>query len=44
LTDIGQVMPLPKGESAQLLMVDTDGAERVIDAGAFDHFGQDISG
>jgi thiamine-monophosphate kinase len=44
LTDIGQVMPLPNGESAQLLMVDTDGAERVINAGAFDHFGQGISG
>lgn len=37
LTDIGEVLPHASDRSA-LMMIDTDGAERVVDVGAFDHF------
>lgn len=39
LTDIGEVIPLDADAGPALLMVDTDGSERSVDIGAFDHFG-----
>jgi thiamine-monophosphate kinase len=39
LTDIGEVLPPGPDEESVLLVVDTDGVERPVDAGAFDHFG-----
>jgi thiamine-monophosphate kinase len=39
LTDIGEVLHVEPGDEPTLLVIDTDGVERQVDAGAFDHFG-----
>ena len=38
LTDIGEIIATEEGQP-MLRVVDTDGAERVVDAGSYDHFG-----
>jgi thiamine-monophosphate kinase len=38
LTDIGEIIDA-EGEQPALLAIDTDGTERVVEIGAFDHFG-----
>jgi thiamine-monophosphate kinase len=38
LTEIGEVIE-PSEDGPELRVIDTDGTERVVDAGAFDHFG-----
>jgi thiamine-monophosphate kinase len=40
ITDIGEVVAPGANEEPSLFVIDTDGVERCVDAGAFDHFRQ----
>jgi thiamine-monophosphate kinase len=39
ITEIGEVVDLGGDEEPSLFVIDTDGVERRVDTGAFDHFG-----
>lgn len=40
VTEIGEISAREGGEPVALNVIDTDGTERVVDVGAFDHFGE----